>query len=146
MLLLKNKPCCSPTLKWRFFNVLVIKLFFHQVHFPDVCLQIHGSQLGQLRARLSWSVWVTSVLGVPSAAGWEDDLRAAPTEGKRSLKQKGLAADSPHWEDRIEESDFYNVFRGFSGGPVFKNPPSSARDIGSIPGQGTKTPYAARGN
>ena len=31
----------------------------------------------------------------------------------------------------------------FPGGPVVKNPPSNARDVGSIPGQGTKIPHAA---
>ena len=30
----------------------------------------------------------------------------------------------------------------FSGGPVVKNPLSNAGDAGSIPGQGTKIPYA----
>ena len=30
----------------------------------------------------------------------------------------------------------------FPGGPVVKNPPSNARDAGSIPGQGTKIPHA----
>ena len=28
------------------------------------------------------------------------------------------------------------------GGPVVKNPPSNAGDVGSIPGQGTKIPHA----
>ena len=28
------------------------------------------------------------------------------------------------------------------GGPVLKNPPSNARDVSSIPGLGTKIPYA----
>ena len=31
-----------------------------------------------------------------------------------------------------------------SGGPVVKNSPSSAGDMGSVPGQGTKIPAAAR--
>ena len=31
----------------------------------------------------------------------------------------------------------------FSGGPVVENPPSNAGDVGSIPGRGTKIPYAA---
>ena len=31
----------------------------------------------------------------------------------------------------------------FPGGPVVKKPPYSAGDSGSIPGQGTKMPYAA---
>ena len=30
----------------------------------------------------------------------------------------------------------------FPGGPVVKNSPSNARDVGSIPGQGTKIPHA----
>ena len=29
------------------------------------------------------------------------------------------------------------------GGPVVKNPPSNSGDVGSIPGLGTKIPYAA---
>ena len=32
--------------------------------------------------------------------------------------------------------------RDFPGGPVVKNPPSSAGDAGSIRGQGTKIPHA----
>ena len=31
----------------------------------------------------------------------------------------------------------------FPGGPVVKNPPSNAGDMGSIPGQGNKIPHAA---
>ena len=31
-------------------------------------------------------------------------------------------------------------WRDFPGGPVVKTPPSNAGDVGSIPGQGTKTP------
>ena len=31
----------------------------------------------------------------------------------------------------------------FPGGPLIKNPPCSAGDAGSIPGQGTKLPHAA---
>ena len=30
----------------------------------------------------------------------------------------------------------------FPGGPVVKNPPSNAGDVGSIPGRGTKIPHA----
>ena len=33
--------------------------------------------------------------------------------------------------------------RDFPGGPVVKDPPSSAGDVGSIPGRGTKIPHAA---
>ena len=31
----------------------------------------------------------------------------------------------------------------FPGGPVVKNPPSNAGDVGSISGRGTKIPHAA---
>ena len=34
-------------------------------------------------------------------------------------------------------------YRNFPGGPVVKNPPSNAGDVGSIPGQGTKIPHAS---
>ena len=34
--------------------------------------------------------------------------------------------------------------RDFPDGPVVKNPPPNAGDMGSIPGQGTKIPHAAR--
>ena len=33
-------------------------------------------------------------------------------------------------------------WQDFPGGLVVKNPPSKARDAGSIPGQGTKIPHA----
>ena len=38
--------------------------------------------------------------------------------------------------------DFQVIFRDSSGGPAVKNPPSKARDEGSIPGRGTKIPHA----
>ena len=37
-----------------------------------------------------------------------------------------------------------NSCRDFRGGPVVKNPPSDAGDVGLIPGQGTKIPHAMR--
>ena len=36
----------------------------------------------------------------------------------------------------------YYLLRDLPGGPVVKNPPCNARDMSSIPGQGTKTPHA----
>ena len=38
----------------------------------------------------------------------------------------------------------YEIIYGwdFPGGPVVKNPPSNAGDVGSIPGQGTKISHA----
>ena len=38
---------------------------------------------------------------------------------------------------------FKTYHRDFPGGPVVKNPPSNAGDVGSISGQGTKIPHAA---
>ena len=35
------------------------------------------------------------------------------------------------------------LMRDFPDGPVVKNPPSNARDLGSVPGWGTKIPHAA---
>ena len=35
-----------------------------------------------------------------------------------------------------------NSCRDFRGGPVVKNPPSDAGDVGLIPGQGNKIPHA----
>ena len=40
--------------------------------------------------------------------------------------------------DRQEYIDFWDSF----GGPGVKNPPSNAKDVGSIPGQGTRIPQA----
>ena len=34
--------------------------------------------------------------------------------------------------------------RDFPGGPVVKNPPCNAGDVGLIPGWGTKIPHAVR--
>ena len=35
----------------------------------------------------------------------------------------------------------YIILRDFAGGPVVKNPPSNAGDMGSVPDQGTKIPH-----
>ena len=37
---------------------------------------------------------------------------------------------------------YENGTEDFTGGPVVKNPPSNAGDLGSIPGQETKIPHA----
>ena len=47
-----------------------------------------------------------------------------------------------HPDDRTSMRRFKMEFRGFPGGPVVKNPPFKAEDVGSIPVQGTKIPYA----
>ena len=42
----------------------------------------------------------------------------------------------------LENVDRYmEEWREFPGGPVVKNLPSNAGDVGSIPGQGIKTPH-----
>jgi len=38
--------------------------------------------------------------------------------------------------------DFKTYYRDFPGGPVVKNLPCSARDVSSVPGQGTKIAQA----
>ena len=45
---------------------------------------------------------------------------------------------------RIVAGESRRQIKGLSGGPVVKNLPSSARDSGSIPGQGAKIPHAAQ--
>ena len=43
----------------------------------------------------------------------------------------------------IREMQIKTTVRDFPGGPVVKNPPYNAGDVGLIPGQGTKIPHAA---
>ena len=38
------------------------------------------------------------------------------------------------------------LLRDFPGGPMVKNPPSKAGNMGSIPGRGTKIPHALGGS
>ena len=46
----------------------------------------------------------------------------------------------------VQKMEYYSELkrneREFPGGPVVKNPPSNAGDVGSIPGGGTKIPHA----
>ena len=44
--------------------------------------------------------------------------------------------------ERYSAFNMPRMSRDFPGGPVVKNPPSNAGDVGSIPGQGTKIPHA----
>ena len=46
---------------------------------------------------------------------------------------------------KCQRAPCYNVLRfgDFPDGPVVKNPPCNAENTGSIPGRGTKIPYAA---
>ena len=39
--------------------------------------------------------------------------------------------------------DFFFLIKNFLDGPVAKTSPSNAEGIGSIPGQGAKTPHAS---
>ena len=47
------------------------------------------------------------------------------------------------WVLQAGQEALKTSLRDFPGGPVVKNPPYSAGDAGSIPGQGTKIPHAA---
>ena len=61
-----------------------------------------------------------------------------------------LFRDRQKINSRTDHVNFYyvNLFNspnqslGFHGGPVVKNQPSNPGNIGLIPGQGTKVPYA----
>ena len=49
-------------------------------------------------------------------------------------------------EVTVTSTIFYSLEKSywdFSGGPVVKNPPCNAGDMGLIPGRGTRIPYAA---
>ena len=87
--------------------------------------------------------------------GWEDPRRRKwqPTpvstlgksHGQRSLVRYRMWG---HKESDLTEharTQYLNknkLSRDFPGGPVIKNPPANAGDMGSIPGLGTKIPHA----
>ena len=56
------------------------------------------------------------------------------------FKWYGRGADQSGQDPAI--NNFWSHWEELPGGPVIKNPPSNAEDAGSIPGQGTKIPYA----
>ena len=45
----------------------------------------------------------------------------------------------------IQNKCLVNIYLGFPGGPVVKNPPANAGDVGSIPGFG-RSPGVENGN
>ena len=50
----------------------------------------------------------------------------------------------PHLKQEVQTIKYKISYKeGFPGGPVVKNPSCKAGDTGSIPGWGTKIPYAA---
>ena len=51
---------------------------------------------------------------------------------KQNINLQGRVAAKKQWT------------RGCTGGPMVKNPPSNAGDVGSIPAWGTKIPCASR--
>ena len=84
------------------------------------------SRQGQMEA-----VVLSSAL--TSALGGEDSWQESGEE-----QWGGVGISSPR--NRMGNKR-YNRTRDFPGGPVVKNLPSSAGDVGSIPGQGTKIPH-----
>ena len=60
--------------------------------------------------------------------------------GSKCQSQKGSERPSPTLD---KEMKLLTGVRDFPGGPVFKNLPCNAWDLGSIPGQKTKIPHAA---
>ena len=53
------------------------------------------------------------------------------------------AGESKEIDSFYEASEGNTALRDFPGGPVIKNPPCNAGDMGSILGRGTKIPHAA---
>ena len=57
----------------------------------------------------------------------------------------GMSEKAWNWgyqENKLNMLGNNIVFRDFPGGPVVKNPPPNAGDVGSIPGRRTKIPHA----
>ena len=46
-------------------------------------------------------------------------------------------------KEKYKEKKKRNDWEDFPGSPVDKNLPSNARDLGSIPGRGTRIPHAS---
>ena len=77
---------------------------------------------------------------------WErDHLHLSPSDpealplGLVPSPSDGHHASHPDDDGHSQDTQF----RDFPGGPVVKNPPCNAGDEGSIPGRGTKIPYAS---
>ena len=58
------------------------------------------------------------------------------------MKNSNLKKNGKVSEHSYAQMGDFNIFWDFPGGPVVKNPPSNAGDVGLIPGQGTKIPHA----
>ena len=87
----------------------------------------HLSRQGQMEA-------VVLSLALTSALEGEDSWQES---GEKQWGGVGISSPRNRMGNKR-----YNRTKGFPGGPVVKNLPSSAEDVGSIPGQGTKIPPA----
>ena len=86
----------------------------------------HLSRQGQMEA-------VVLSLALTSALEGEDSWQES---GEKQWGGVGISSPRNRMSNKR-----YNRTKGFPGGPVVKNLPSSAGDVGSIPGQGTKIPH-----
>ena len=78
-------------------------------------------------------------------------LEAAPSFLRAGVWRRGTLWTPERWSRKMREpggeadAEFQNKSGwDFSDGPVVKNPPSNAIDMGLIPGRGTKIPHATR--
>ena len=88
------------------------------------------------------NTWLRQVLQTDHAAAFHFNiwlgayLRKPPQTGQKELNDPTATLHSSN-------NLHIRLYRDFPGGPVIKNPPSNAVDLGSIPGQGTKIPHAS---
>ena len=75
---------------------------------------------------------------MPCAATWMDPEIIIPSEVSQTEKDKYHMISLILGILKKKKG-----YRDFPGGPVVKNPPSSAGDAGSIPGRRNKIPHAA---
>ena len=146
----------------------VVHSFFKYIYlFIFGCI---GSSL--LRVGFSWGEWELLLVvvrwllllrnmgsrctGFSSCGTWAQQLRLVGSRAQsQQLWRTGLVAPwhvgscigrriLNHCATREALHSFFKLLsRDFLGGPAVKNPPYNARDMGLIPGQGTKIPQAA---
>ena len=87
-----------------------------------------------------------SIPGSGRFSVWRREWQPTPVFLPREFHgQRSLASYSPqgHEEDMDTTEQLTHTLWDFPGGPVVKNPPCNAGDMGLIPSQGTKIPHTA---
>ena len=99
---------------------------------------------GRLQSVGLWSIghdWATS-LSLFTFMHWRGKWQPTPVFLPGESQGWGSLVGCCLW-GRTVGYDWSNLAAAAAGGPVVKNPPSSAGDVGSILGQGTEIPHAA---